>query len=72
MLVALAKVVAPVNELVPEKVLLFARSVELAAVIVAEPPSATLVLLMVTLEFWSWLLPIVLVETNDVPLNERS
>ena len=45
--------------LLPLNVLLLARSVEEAAVIVAEPPSVMLVLLMVMLEFWSWLFPIV-------------
>ncbi len=38
-LVALAKVVAPVNELVPENVLLLESRVELAAVTVMLPPA---------------------------------
>ena len=45
--------------LVPEKVLLFARSVELAAVMVMEPPNETLEPFTVTDEFCNWLLPIV-------------
>ena len=48
--VALANVVAPVKELVPEKVLLFARSEEEAAVIVKVPPAVMVVELMVARE----------------------
>ncbi len=58
--------------LVPENVLLFAKSDEHAAVIVALPPSETGVPLMVTEEFWSWPLPMVEVETTLVPLYARS
>ena len=45
--VALAKVVAPVKLVTPEKVLLFPSKVEEAAVMVKEPPAVMLVLLMV-------------------------
>ena len=60
--VALVKVSRPVKEL------LFESKVEDAAVIVPEEPRAIGVELMVIVEFWSWLLPMVLVETNEVPL----
>ncbi len=52
--------------------LLLERRVEEAALTVMLPPSATLVLLIVTEEFASWLFPMVEVETKDVPLKLRS
>ena len=49
----------------PVQVLLFASKVELAAVTVIEPPSATFEPLIVTEAFWSWLFPIVEVATTE-------
>jgi hypothetical protein len=64
--------VAFAKRLRPLHVLLLTSSVEEAAVTVTEPPRETPLPLMVTLEFWSWLLPIVLVETKRVPSKARS
>ena len=58
-------VVEALKRLLPEKVLLFARRVELAAVIVMEPPSDTPEPFTVTDEFCSWLFPIVEVATTE-------
>ena len=66
------KVVDAEKMLLPKNVLLFARSVEEAAVIVFESPRLKVVPFTVTLEFANWLLPIVLVETNRVPSKARS
>ena len=54
----------------PVQVLLLVRSVVDATVM--EPPSDTEDPLMVSDEFWSWLLPIVDVETKRVPSKARS
>ena len=56
---ALLNVEFPVKTFAPEKRLESERSVEEAAVIVAEPPSAIEDPLTVRLEFWSCPLPIV-------------
>ena len=53
--------------LVPENVLLLARRVDDAAVIVFESPRLKVVPFTVTLEFCNWLLPMVVVETKRVP-----
>jgi len=58
-------VVEAVKMLVPENVLLLERSVVEETVIL--PPRETLEPLIVTLEFCNWLLPMVVVETKDVP-----
>ena len=64
------KVVDALKRLLPLKVLLLVRSVVEETVM--EPPSDTEDPLMVSDEFWSWLLPIVDVETKRVPSKARS
>ena len=71
--VALANVVAPVKELTPEKVLLLARSVDDAAVIVKVPPAVIGVALMVARDPVRRLAPIDVVATTEpLALTERS
>src|ERR1700733_7100126 len=59
------KVVEALKRLLPLNVLLLASNVELAAVIVMEPPNETPEPLTVTDEFWSWLFPMVEVATTE-------
>ena len=71
MFTSVEKVVEALKMLLPEKVLLLVRSVVEETVM--EPPSDTEEPLMVSEEFWSWLLPIVVVEvTRPFAPIERS